>query len=182
VLDDMFSRGSFERVARDLLFPSLRRLGDAWSSGEVSVAGEHLASHAVLRRLGSALEGAGPNRMGRPRIVVGLPPGARHELGALGFAVAARRAGLSVDYLGADLPVDDWVEAAAGADAAVIGVVTRRDRAQAANVARALRDAHPALVVAFGGEAAPESAGVVNLSGSLPEAVEKLTGRLAATG
>jgi MerR family transcriptional regulator, light-induced transcriptional regulator len=47
-------------------------------------------------------------------VLVGLPPGSRHELGALAFATAARRAGLAVLYLGRDLRIDDWVRAAGG--------------------------------------------------------------------
>lgn len=179
VLDDLFTRGSFERVAAELLFPSLRLLGDAWASGEVSVAGEHLASGAVLRRLGQALEGAGRPIPGRPRIVVGLPPGGRHELGALAFAVAARRAGLSVAYLGADLPVADWVRAAADADAAVVGVVTSKDRRAALEVARALRAAHPEVIVAFGGGAAPDAPGILRLPAALSESVGALSDAVA---
>jgi MerR family transcriptional regulator, light-induced transcriptional regulator len=180
VLDDLFSRGSFERVATDLLFPSLRRLGDAWASGAVSVAGEHLASGAVQRRLGLALDGAGLPVGDGPRIVVGLPPGARHELGALAFAVAARRAGLSVAYLGADLPVADWVAAAASADAAVVGVVTRRDRRAALKVAKELRATHANLVVAFGGDAAPDAPGVLRLPAPLADSVAALSEALAS--
>jgi MerR family transcriptional regulator, light-induced transcriptional regulator len=179
ILDDVFSRGSFERVAADLLFPALERLGDAWASGVVSVAGEHMASNAVLRRLGQALEGAGAATRSRPRIVVGLPAGARHELGALAFAVAARRAGLAVAYLGADVPLDDWVAATAEADAAVIGVVTGRDRRAAVAVARALVRARPELVVAFGGHAAPKQEGVLRLPVDLPSAVEALDSALS---
>ena len=180
VLDDLFSRGSFERVAGDLLFPSLRRLGEAWASGEVSVAGEHLASGAVQRRLGLALDGAGIPVRDRPRIVVGLPPGGRHELGALAFAVAARRAGLSVAYVGADLPVADWVTATAEADAAVVGVVTYRDRRAALDVARQLHAAHPNLVIAFGGEAAPAAPDVLRLPAPLPESVASLSAALTS--
>lgn len=179
VLDDLFSRGSFERVAADLLFPALRRLGDAWAGGEVSVAGEHLTSGAVQRRLGLALDGAGIPTHDGPRIVVGLPPGARHELGALAFAVAARRAGLSVAYVGADLPIPDWVTATAEADAAVIGVVRPRDRRAALGVARGLRAAHSDLVVAFGGDAAIDEPGVVRLPAPLPESVTALSHALA---
>jgi DNA-binding transcriptional MerR regulator len=175
VLDDLFSRGSFERVAADLLFPALRRLGDAWAAGEVSVAGEHLASGAVQRRLGVALDGAASRARDGRLVVVGLPPGARHELGALAFAVAARRAGLPVAYVGADLPIPDWVTAAEGAAAAVVGVVTPRDRRAALDVARKLLAAHPDLVVAFGGMGAPDTAGVLRLPASLPESVAVLS-------
>ena len=174
VLDDLFSRGSFERIAGDLLFPALRRLGEAWASGEVSVAGEHLASAAVQRRLALALEGAGRASRSAPRTLIGLPAGSRHELGALAFAVAASRAGMAVSYLGADLPVDDWVAASASADAAVIGVVTARDRRSAADAARALRAANPMLIVAFGGEAAGPEEGVLRLPADLQASVAAL--------
>jgi methanogenic corrinoid protein MtbC1 len=153
VLDDALARGSFERVARDQLFPALRALGDAWAVGRVSVAGEHLASHGVLRRLGLALDSAGRAEPDDRPVLVGLPPGARHELGALAFAVALRRVGVPVAYLGADLPLDDWVRAAAGASAAVIGVVSPRDRAGARGVVKRLRSAAPDLPIAVGGAA-----------------------------
>jgi DNA-binding transcriptional MerR regulator/methylmalonyl-CoA mutase cobalamin-binding subunit len=181
VLDDLFSRGSFERVATDLLFPALERLGDAWAGGEVTVAGEHLASHAVQRRLGQALEAAGRQGDSGPGVVVGLPPGARHELGALAFAVAARRAGIAVTYLGSDLPVDDWVNASAGMAAAVLGVPTARDRKAATAVATRLRSAHPTLVVAFGGRSAPVVPDVLRLEDALPDAVTTLARALNAT-
>ena len=181
VLDDLFSRGSFERVVADLLFPALERLGDAWAGGVVSVAGEHMASNAVLRRLGLALEGAGQGDGSSAGVIVGLPPGGRHELGALAFATAARRAGLTVTYVGADLPVEDWVHAAATAAAAVIGVVTAKDRKAARDVARALLEARPKLLVAFGGGAAPDEPRVLRLPSDLVGAVAALDQALAPT-
>jgi methanogenic corrinoid protein MtbC1 len=180
VLDDVFARGSFERIATDLLFPALEALGDAWAAGRVSVAGEHLASSAVQRRLGQALEAAGAATGRGARVIVGLPPGGRHELGALAFAIAARRAGLPVVYLGADLPLDDWLNAAQGALAAVIGVVTARDRNAAMEVARRLHEVRPGLVVALGGRAAQAAPGVMRLPTELTESVSALEAAIAA--
>ena len=106
VLDEMFAGGTYERVVDDHVIPSLRALGDAWAAGRVPVAGEHVASNAVLRRLAASFQASGPGRdQGRP-VLVGMPPGARHELGGLIFATALRRAGLPVVYLGADLPLE----------------------------------------------------------------------------
>lgn len=180
VLDDLFARGSFERVVTDLLFPALEALGEAWAAGQVTVAGEHMASSAVQRRLGQALEAAGAADGHAARVVVGLPPGGRHELGALAFAVAARRAGLPVTYLGADLPIDDWLAAATDASAAVIGVVTARDRSAALAVARRLLEARPGLVVALGGRAAQAAPGIIRLPPELVESVAALRSSLAA--
>ncbi len=106
---------------------------------------EHAASHAVLRRLSAAYQAAGRPTVGSGAILVGLPPGARHELGGLAFATAARRAGLPILYLGADLPIRDWLGAAARtrARAAVIGVVTASDREPAERVAAELLAARP---------------------------------------
>lgn len=182
-LDEMFARGSFERTVSDVLFPALEDLGHAWASGLVSVAGEHLASHAVLRRLAQALEAAGRgDRSARP-VIVGLPPGSRHELGALAFAVALRRAGTPVAYLGPDLPLDDWTRAARGAAAAAIGVVTRRDRRAAERVARQLVEAEPGVVVALGGEAADRVIvpGTIRLPANLEEAVATLQAALGTS-
>jgi len=158
VLDDMFARGSFETAAGAHLLPALVRLGEAWERGELSVAAEHAAASAAARRLGSAFQAAGRPLAERELVLVGLPPGARHELGALAFATAARRARLAVRYLGADLPLHDWLAAAeqTSAVAAVIGVVSAADVAPARRVADTLRAARPGILIAFGGHAAPD--------------------------
>jgi DNA-binding transcriptional MerR regulator/methylmalonyl-CoA mutase cobalamin-binding subunit len=158
LLDEATAGASFEPAAERYLLPALRALGEAWASGRLDVAAEHTASHAVMRRFAAAYQAAARPGSERRGILVGMPPGARHELGALAFAVAARRAGLPVVYLGADLPIEDWIQAARRTRprAVVIGAPTRDDRRAAIEVARALRDAQPALVVAFGGRAAPE--------------------------
>ena len=141
----------------------------------MSVAGEHLASNAVHRRLGQALEAAGPAPTGTaPRVLVGMPPGGRHELGALAFAVAARRAGIPVTYLGPDLPAADWQAAASRAAAVVLGAVTARDRTAALDVAGRLHAARPELVIAFGGKSAPTDPAYLRLPADLTESVAAL--------
>jgi DNA-binding transcriptional MerR regulator/methanogenic corrinoid protein MtbC1 len=151
-LDEMFALGSYETVADRHLLPAMEALGDAWATGRVSVAGEHLASHAVMRRLAAAFEAAA-SYGGGSRVLVGLPPGARHEVGLLAFAVAARRRGLLVDYLGSDLPVEDWVDAVTKRQpaAVVLAVPTPADVEPVRDVVTALRAQHPGVVVTVGG-------------------------------
>ena len=160
ILDEMFAAGTFERVADEHLLPALKALGDAWADGRLDVAAEHAASHTVLRRLSAFYQAAGRPANEKGVILVGLPPGSRHELGGLAFAVAARRAGLPILYLGPDLPIQDWVGAVlrTEATAAVLGVVTSLDREPAARVTAALFAARPDLVVAHGGRYAPGDA------------------------
>jgi methanogenic corrinoid protein MtbC1 len=180
-LDRMFASGTFETVVDETLLPALGALGDAWADGRLTVAGEHAASHAVLRRLAAAFQAAGRPPARRGSVLVGLPPGSHHELAALTFAVAARRAGLPVLYLGPDLPTADWVSTveAGAATAAVIGAATRTDLEPAVEVARAIRAASPATLVAFGGRVAEAAAaslgddpGPLVLPGGLVAAVD----------
>ena len=140
VLDSAFADQRFEPAMRDVVFPALRSVGERWSAGEIDVAGEHAASETVRRRLAGFYEAAGRS-IGGPSILVGMPPGSRHELGALAFGVAARRAGLGVVYLGADVPLESWLRAVreTGAPVVVLGVVTPADVASATIVAEGLR-------------------------------------------
>jgi DNA-binding transcriptional MerR regulator len=182
-LDAMFATASFEVVADHLLLPALGAIGDAWSSGRLGVAGEHAASHAMLRRLSAAFQAAGTPGPSTGGVLVGLPPSARHELAALAFSVAARRTGLAVLYLGPDLPADDWVATAArtGARAAVIATPTAADVGPAVAVARALHATSPALTIAFGGRgarSAREAAGVVTGAVILPDGMAEAVATL----
>lgn len=182
-LDEMFGRGSVEAVLDEQLMPAVRALGDEWAAGRLDIAEEHLASSAVVRRLSALFDLAGSRGQG-PRVLVGLPPGGRHEIGAMGFAVALRRRGLDVLYLGADVPVDSWIKAIAesGARAAVIGVQRAADGERAREVAFAIRAAHPQVAVALGGPSAATAAidlSAEALPGRLVDAIDTIVARLA---
>jgi DNA-binding transcriptional MerR regulator/methylmalonyl-CoA mutase cobalamin-binding subunit len=178
LLDELFASGSFERMVDDRLMPALRALGEAWAAGALSVGGEHAASHAVLRRLSASFEAAGRTGGDRP-VLVGLPPGSRHEMGALAFATAARRRGIGVVYLGADVPRESWIEAVGTtkARAIVLGIPTASDRAPAEDVARAAARLGEGLLVAVGGPEAVEAtvpASVLRLLDGIGPAAEGL--------
>lgn len=151
-LDQVFALGGFETVMAEHVFPALEELGDAWADGRVSIAGEHLASNAVMRRLALAYEAAAAHGHG-PRIALGTAPNTRHEIGLFAFAVAARRHGMDTDYLGADLPIDDWLGVVddPALAAAVLVIPTTADIIATAAVITALHEHRPELVVAVGG-------------------------------
>jgi methanogenic corrinoid protein MtbC1 len=180
VLDARFALGTFEHVIDDWLMPTLRLVGEAWAQGRLTVAGEHLVSYAVQRRLAAAYEAAS-GRVDGPGLLIGLPTGARHELGLLAFAVAARRAGFATAYVGADLPVEEWVRAVELRHAA--GVVMAVPRADDIGAARTIVDAiharHPEVVIGLGGsEQGAVEDGVVHLGHSITMAVGEMSRRL----
>jgi methanogenic corrinoid protein MtbC1 len=185
-LDAGFAAEGFEAAVSNVVFPALRAIGVGWSTGELDVAMEHAASETVRRRLARFFDAAARGVEGA-EVVVGLPPGAHHEIGALAFAVAARRGGLDVLYLGADVPVESWSVAmtATGARVAVLGVVSRADIGPATEVIAALRAGRPAPIVAVGGAAADDvvsSPGLVPLADPLEGAVRRVRELLTAMG
>ena len=185
-LDETMGSLRFEAAWEAVIMPALHAIGEAWQRGDVSVAGEHATSQAIHRRLARAFDAAGSASTG-PAVLIGLPPGARHEFGALAFATAARRSGLPVLYLGPDLPVESWVSASVErqAPAAVVGVPRRADAARASEVVEAVRRERPGAILALGGAEAARviAAGAVVLpADSLTHGVDALRTALLSRG
>lgn len=177
LLDDLFAKGRFEHVVETQLFPALHHLGTAWAVGGIDVAGEHFVSAAILRRLGQRFEAAGARR-GAPVVLVGLPAGAEHQLGAAAFATSLRRRGLDVRYLGPDVPRESWLHASRVAQprAVVLTVPTPQDAAAASEVVDVLAGEPGHLLVFVGGRGAGSHHNdkAVLLPASLSEATEKV--------
>ncbi len=186
ILDESFAAQRFESAMDDIVFPALRGIGDAWATGEIDVAVEHAASETVRRRLARFFDAAGRgDRI--PKVVVGLPPEGHHEIGAFAFAVAARRVGLDVLYLGANVPLESWLRTVreTGAPVAVIAVVTESDIAAAAVVVEALRTTSRPMICAVGGALAgevPDDLGAMRLPVSLDDAVAAVARLVGPSG
>ena len=137
VLDEMFAAGTYERVVDDHVIPALRALGDAWAAGRMPVAGEHVASNAVLRRLAASFQASGPGRDQAGRCSSGCRPGRATSWAGSSSRRRCVGPGIAVVYLGADLPLDDWIAAVERTDAraVVIGAVMPADATAALSVA-----------------------------------------------
>jgi len=118
-LDALTASFSFETVAREVILPYLRELGERWERGEVSVAQEHFASVVLRGRLLALARGW--DRGVGPRALLACAPGEQHELGLLVFGLALRQFGWRITFLGADTPVDTLT--AAAADLSPVAVV-----------------------------------------------------------
>ena len=158
ILDEGFASHRFELAIEGLVSPAMGAIGIAWAQDEIDVGAEHAASETVRRRLARFYDAAGlGDRV--PRVVVGLPPDGQHEIGAFAFAVAARRAGLGVLYLGANVPLESWLRTVqeTAVPVVVLGVVTPSDVVAAGVVIDALGQSARAPICLVGGPLSADS-------------------------
>jgi excisionase family DNA binding protein len=145
-------------LCEHVIAPALRRIGDEWQAGRVSIAQEHRAS-AICERLIAAHTS---QPAGRPRgvAVVATPPGERHGLPALMAAACLREDRWLVHHLASDLPVDEVIRLAgeAGAELVVLSSAMTRTARRAQQAAQAIAAARPGLTVLAGrpGDSLPD--------------------------
>ncbi len=155
-------------VYLDVIAPAMESIGEAWASGELSVAEEHRASAVAVRTLGRLAHRF--TRPGRAKgtIVIGAPTGDTHSLPVTMAADLMRGHGYDVLDLGADTPVDSFVEMARSADVlrAVLVTVTSPHRASVVrDVVDAVKQALPGSEVYVGGGAAIDAAYAIDVGG-----------------
>src|SRR5579859_479397 len=157
--DETGARHLFDRLARGVplselcervIAPALRRAGDDWAAGQVSIAAEHRAS-AICERLIAART---HQPQGRPRgvAVVTTLPGERHGLPALMATACLREDRWLVHHLAADLPVAEVTGLAldTGADLVVLSSATVQTARAARRAAREIGFSAPGLRVLVG--------------------------------
>jgi DNA-binding transcriptional MerR regulator len=120
ILDRAFALQPLEEVLTGLISETLRRIGDGWERGEITVAQEHFASNIVRARLVALARGWDVGR-GSP-VVLACAPAEMHDIGLVCFGLALWRRGWRIVFLGQTTPVADMAEAVAGVDAAVLVV------------------------------------------------------------
>lgn len=108
ITDTIQSMFDLKTIFFDIFSPCLYDIGDAWYRGEIRIATEHFAS-AYVRGILLQLLQAFPIYSQAPSILIGCAPEEFHEIAPLMLAVLLRREGYQVEFLGADLPVDDLV-------------------------------------------------------------------------
>jgi methanogenic corrinoid protein MtbC1 len=179
-IDRLLASFSLGTVLSEVFLPYLRRVGDRWAAGEVTVAHEHFGTSVLRGRLlglaRSFVEASGPTAL------LACPEGELHDLGLLVFGVTLGHVGWRVVFLGADVPTSALARAAEdlAPDAVVLAVRLPRFRPADEEGLRELARQHPLLV---GGPAAPVLAprlGARSLEGDPVDAARALAAEPAA--
>jgi excisionase family DNA binding protein len=127
-------------ATQEVLVPALRRIGQEWDAGRLSISAEHRAAAIVERILGE--HHPAPRGRRRGTAVVAAVAGDRHGLPTLMAAVALREDNWRVHHLGADVPPGELVDFCRGqsTDLAVITVTSNSVSRRARHTAASLED------------------------------------------
>ena len=156
VMAEAFTLFSVEDVCLHMLQPLLVDVGDRWHAGELSVAEEHYATSFVRARLFGLLQAYQGQHNPAPLVFTACAPDEWHEVGILIVSVFLARRGVSVRYLGPNLPLEGLAAIVARHHPAAVvlsaqSLETARKLRRAALAVQAGAPPHPWL--AFGGQA-----------------------------
>lgn len=122
ILEALQAGTTIESIYLEVLQPTLRRLGDMWQAGEISVAEEHYcsaATHVVISQLQPHLLSSHAS----VKTVVAACVGEElHELGLRMVAGLFERSGWNTVYLGPNTPADSIAKAVVANQAQVLAV------------------------------------------------------------
>jgi len=128
LLDEAFTALAIESALRDVVFPLLADIGNAWAQDGLSIAHEHFASTVIRARLLGLARGWA--RGVGPLALLACPAGEEHDLALLGFGIALNRLGWRIAYLGANTPLAEISRAATTLTPAAVAIaLTRKDNA-----------------------------------------------------
>jgi methanogenic corrinoid protein MtbC1 len=146
---------SWGEALDEVLFPTLRRMGDCWEAGTVVPANEHFLSELIRRELSAGLSAVPDGDGDAPSVLPACAEGDRHDLGLLAVSLLLRLRGLRVIYLGADVPASDKIEAAerTSSDAICLSATTASALANLERSARAIVSSHLSVRLFVGGPA-----------------------------
>jgi DNA-binding transcriptional MerR regulator len=108
IFSEAFALYTLEFVGENLIKPILVELGERWHRGEITITCEHYATNYFIQRLAVLLRSL-PNPSKGSVVWVACAPTEQHEIGLLLLTLYLRRAGHQVQFIGKDIPKEDFV-------------------------------------------------------------------------
>lgn len=164
LFEDVISKVDLETLIEKIITPTLIAVGEAWIRGELMISTEHFATAFLLSRLNNLYISLPIVNKGL-KILIGGAPTEEHEMGALMMAVLLRNRGYRVEFLGANLHLDDLVDYAADTHPSLV-VLTASTRRVAMELMRAqakFNAISPAPIFCYAGFAFDYDPDLVNI-------------------
>jgi MerR family transcriptional regulator, light-induced transcriptional regulator len=178
ILDQSVAAFGLEAILRDLILPTLTKVGVEWQQGTLAISQEHFASNLIRGRLLSLarLWGRGSGPLG----LLACAPGEQHDITLLAFGLLLRSYGWRILFLGADTPISTLTQTAK-TTRPTITVLASFDPALLQAEASALRRLAKMAPLALSGPGASDALcdqlGVRRLNGDLITAANEMARR-----
>jgi len=153
-LDYVFSIYSPEKVAIEIIGPSLVKIGQLWEENQITSAHEHFATNFLRSRIGMMLISL-PTDQFLPKAICVCGPNEKHELGLLIFTLFLKRKGYDVIYLGQSIaPSDvDVIIEEVEPKYLFMSCTMKKNIPVTVDLAKALQETFPNLNIGLGGYA-----------------------------
>lgn len=102
----ILSKG-IERTITQIIFPFMQKIGVLWLTNHINPAQEHLVTNIVRQKLIVGIESVSTSLKVDKSILLFLPEGEYHEIGLLFVYYLLKSRGVTVIYLGANVPLND---------------------------------------------------------------------------
>lgn len=107
VVDGYIRTKGIEKTILQVLFPFLERIGILWQTNHINPAQEHLVTNLIRQKLIVGIDAARSPVQQQQSALLFLPEGEHHELGLLFVSYLLKSKGITVYYLGANMPLKD---------------------------------------------------------------------------
>ena len=107
ILDNYILARGIERTITQIIFPYMERIGVLWLTNHINPAQEHIVTNIIRQKLIVGIEGVNTSLKVNKTVLLFLPEGEYHELGMLFMYYLLKSRGVSVIYLGANVPIND---------------------------------------------------------------------------
>lgn len=107
VLDNYILAKGIEKSITQIVFPFLERIGVLWQTNHINPAQEHLVTNIVRQKLILGIETTSNHYRQGVMVLLFLPEGEHHELGLLFMHYLLKSRGITILYVGANIPIRD---------------------------------------------------------------------------
>jgi len=107
ILDNYILSRGIERTITQIIFPYMERIRVVWLINHINLALEHILTNIFRQKLIVGIEGVNTSLKVNKTVLLFLPEGEYHELGMLFMYYLLKSRGVSVIYLGANVPIND---------------------------------------------------------------------------
>ena len=107
LINKYIATSGIEKTILEILFPLLDKVGILWLTNHINPAQEHLVSNVIRQKIIIGIDNISSKKTSSSKVCLFLPEGEYHELSLLFVAFLLKKKGISVTYLGANIPFAD---------------------------------------------------------------------------